>query len=118
MNDTLPIQNFRVLVIDDNQAIHEDFKKILNTHKSTPGKMLEIEEILLGDKPAQISFQDFQIDSAFQGREGLEKIEKSLQEKQPYALAFVDVRMPPGWDGIETAAKIAAADPDVQMVIC
>jgi signal transduction histidine kinase len=118
MNDTLPIQNFRVLVIDDNQAIHEDFKKILNTHKSAPGKMLEIEEILLGDKPAQISFQDFQIDSAFQGREGLQKIEKSLQEKQPYALVFVDVRMPPGWDGIETAAKIAAADPDVQMVIC
>jgi CheY-like chemotaxis protein len=47
----------------------------------------------------------FEIDSAFQGQEGLDLIEKSLQENHPYAMAFVDVRMPPGWDGVETTAK-------------
>ena len=60
----------------------------------------------------------FQIDSAFQGKEGLDLIEKSLQEEHPYAMAFVDVRMPPGWDGVETTAKIWQKYPDLQVVIC
>jgi PAS domain S-box-containing protein len=33
-------------------------------------------------------------------------------------MAFVDVRMPPGWDGIETIAKIWDVYPDLQIVIC
>jgi DNA-binding LytR/AlgR family response regulator len=60
----------------------------------------------------------FEIDSAYQGREGMDLIEKSLREDHPYALAFVDVRMPPGWDGIETASKIWEKYPDLQVVIC
>ena len=45
-------------------------------------------------------------------------IEKSLREDRPYAMAFVDVRMPPGWDGVETTAKIWQKYPDLQVVIC
>jgi DNA-binding LytR/AlgR family response regulator len=60
----------------------------------------------------------FEIDSAYQGGEGLELIQKSLREERPYALAFVDVRMPPGWDGIETIAKIWEVYPDLQVVLC
>src|ERR1700749_1808094 len=45
-------------------------------------------------------------------------IKQSLAEKLPYAMAFVDVRMPPGWDGIETIARIWEVDPELQMVIC
>ena len=61
---------------------------------------------------------DFEIDSAYQGREGLAKVEQSLAAGRPYAMAFVDVRMPPGWDGIETTHTIWTIDPDVQIVIC
>jgi signal transduction histidine kinase len=63
-------------------------------------------------------FPKFQIDSAYQGQEGLAAIEKSLEENHPYAMAFVDVRMPPGWDGVETAARIWQKYPDLQVVIC
>jgi two-component system NtrC family sensor kinase len=60
----------------------------------------------------------FELDSAFQGQEGLAKVEAALQEGLPYAMAFVDMRMPPGWDGVETIEHLWRADPDLQVVIC
>ena len=62
--------------------------------------------------------QNFRIDSAFQGQEGLEKVRAACAEGAPYAVAFVDVRMPPGWDGIETISRIWKEFPDLQIVIC
>jgi PAS domain S-box-containing protein len=61
---------------------------------------------------------NFTVDSAFQGQEGFEKIKAAHAAGRPYALAFVDVRMPPGWDGIETIENIWKVDPDVQVVVC
>src|SRR5262249_43812103 len=45
-------------------------------------------------------------------------VRKSIQKKRPYPLAFVDMRMPPGWDGIETIARIWKEYPELQVVIC
>ena len=112
-----PNQNHRILVIDDNKAIHEDFKKVL-CKKEGPDDLADAEAALFGEKEATIELPEFEIDSAFQGSEGLEMIEASLRENRPYAMAFVDVRMPPGWDGVETTAKIWEKHPDLQVVIC
>jgi signal transduction histidine kinase/AmiR/NasT family two-component response regulator len=113
-----PNQNHRILVIDDNRAIHEDFKKILGK-KSTPDNLAADEAALFGEEAtSRMELPEFEIDSAFQGQEGLDLIEKSLAENRPYAMAFVDVRMPPGWDGVETTAKIWQKYPDLQVVIC
>ncbi|MBU3915644.1 response regulator, partial [bacterium] len=60
----------------------------------------------------------YHIDSAFQGKEGVAKIEKACKEAKPYALAFVDMRMPPGWDGLITIERAWKIDPDLQVVIC
>ena len=60
----------------------------------------------------------FEVDSAFQGEEGLAKVKEALQKGRPYAVAFIDVRMPPGWDGIETTVRIWEACPDLEVVIC
>jgi two-component system sensor histidine kinase/response regulator len=113
-----PDKNHRILIIDDNKSIHEDFRAILTRPKVLPRDMVEVEAALFGETAPQIEFPEFQIDSAFQGQEGLDLIEKSLQESYPYAMAFVDVRMPPGWDGVETTAKIWQQYPDLQVVIC
>ncbi|HEY1787180.1 MAG TPA: ATP-binding protein, partial [Verrucomicrobiae bacterium] len=112
-----PNQNHRILVIDDNRAIHEDFKKILGK-KMTADNLAADEAALFGEEAPKLELPEFQIDSAFQGKEGLEMIEKSLAENRPYAMAFVDVRMPPGWDGVETTAQIWQKYPDLQVVIC
>src|SRR5437764_5649966 len=113
-----PDHNRRLLVIDDNKAIHDDFRKILTRAKAPRGNLAEAEAALFGDAIPKIELPEFEIDSAFQGQEGLALIEKSLQEGRPYAMAFVDVRMPPGWDGVETTAKIWQKYPDLQVVIC
>jgi CheY-like chemotaxis protein len=110
----------RILIIDDNAAIHEDFHKVLDP-KNTPTKILnQFEEKILQEKIDQtkrIQFE-FEIDSAHQGKEGFDLVKKSLGASRPYAMAFVDVHMPPGWDGIETIEQIWAIDPQIQIAIC
>ena len=82
------------------------------------GDLAQAEAILFDVEAPNVNLPEFQIDSAFQGQEGLDSIEKSLQQNCPYAMAFVDVRMPPGWDGVETTAQIWQKYPDLQVVIC
>lgn len=109
----------RILVIDDNPEIQKDFKKILSFEKKNNGSLDSLDEALFGksEKPI-ISLPKFRIDSALQGEEGIKLILESLAEKKPYALAFVDIRMPPGIDGIETIKRILVIDSDIQLVIC
>jgi two-component system sensor histidine kinase/response regulator len=113
-----PLKNRRILVIDDNRTIHDDFRKILIASSDLSNDLAEDEVALFGDTMVKFSLPIFEIDSAYQGQEGLDLIEKSLGEGRPYALAFVDVRMPPGWDGVETTCKIWEKYPDLQVVIC
>ncbi len=117
MNADSSSLNRRILVIDDNRAIHEDFRKVLagvGAESSAAG----LEAVLFGAPAAASPSLRFELDSAFQGQEGLEKVAQALREGRPYAMAFMDVRMPPGWDGIETTARIWGIDPDIQIVIC
>ena len=119
MNAPLLEPNHRILVIDDNAAIHDDFRKILGAVSASSTGLEEAEAALFGAAaPASSPQVCFEIDSAFQGQEGLTKVQKALAEKRPYALAFVDVRMPPGWDGIETITHLWKHYPDLQVVIC
>jgi PAS domain S-box-containing protein len=114
---TDPVANRRILVIDDNEAIHADFRKILAPERR--GQELDaLEADLFGATPAPKPVLAFTVDSATQGRQGLECIVKAQHEERPYALAFVDMRMPPGWDGMETTVHILAQDPNIQVVIC
>jgi two-component system cell cycle sensor histidine kinase/response regulator CckA len=108
----------RILLIDDNRAIHEDFRKILGNRSSQDASFSKAKAALFDETPKASEAPTFEIDSAYQGREGLELVEKAVAERRPYAVAFVDVRMPPGWDGIETVSKIWQRYPDVQIVIC
>src|SRR5262249_8167330 len=108
----------RILVVDDNPAIHDDFRKILGAEPRDT-RLKSLETTLFGSS----SFGPkhgvaFRVDSASQGQEALEMLENALRESDPYVLAFVDVRMPPGWDGIETLGRLWQASPELQAVIC
>src|SRR5258707_845134 len=117
MNAPDTTRNRRVLVVDDNPAIHEDFRKILAV--SEPSDELEsFSQALFGEEPTRTCQQGFDVESAFQGQEGLERVKGAVASARPYAMAFVDVRMPPGWDGVETTIKLWEAYPDLQVVIC
>lgn len=110
----------RIIIIDDNPAIHQDFIKVLTSCQKpqqtsdgfdttpTPGIHLERHFLL----PA------FQFDTAITGKEGLEKIKLALEHGTTYALAFVDIKIPPGLDSIETIQRIWEIDKDIQVVMC
>ncbi|HLP76534.1 MAG TPA: response regulator [Candidatus Paceibacterota bacterium] len=121
MNNNPSPSKRRILVVDDNPEIHQDFRKILGMTERRKKKISAAEAILFGletEADAQDSMPDFEIDSAFQGQEALERVTDSLRDQKPYAMAFVDVRMPPGWSGIETVSRIWKVYPDLQVVIC
>src|SRR5260221_13924165 len=115
--------NNRILVIDDNAEIHNDFRKILGAESAEAAALDGMEAALFDEDapavPLPSQAEDgFEIDSAYQGQQGLEMVQGALAEGRPYAMAFVDVRMPPGWDGVETIAQIWRQYPDLQVVIC
>jgi diguanylate cyclase (GGDEF)-like protein len=114
---TTPV-NRRILVIDDNQEIHGDFRKVIGGGDHDAGALAAAELALLGESSPSGMRPGFEIDSAFQGQEGVAQVRQALDEGRPYAMAFVDMRMPPGWDGLETIERLWAIDPDVQVVIC
>ena len=118
MSTAIPDANNRILIIDDNPAIHEDFRKILVGTQHSDEATDDLLSAVLGKTEKRSVQISFDLDSAYQGQEGLAKVEAALAEGRPYALAFVDVRMPPGWDGVETITRIWAKDPGIQVVIC
>ena len=118
--------NTRILVVDDNESIHGDFRKVLVQETSVDHAELdEMEAELFGSEPSEggsaITHENnvtYEVDSAFQGQEALKMVEKAEEEGRPYALVFMDVRMPPGWDGIETISRIWLKHPYLEMVLC
>src|SRR6266850_4696301 len=110
--------NHRILIIDDNESIHGDFRNILCPDNSAEAAVTELEAAIFDDVQAAPAQTSFELDSAYQGQEGLEMVKKALEEGRPYAMAFVDVRMPPGWDGIETIARIWEVYSELQIVVC
>ena len=110
--------NQRILVIDDNRAIHDDFRKILTRAEDSEAALAAAERAIFGESDSVVARPTFEVDSAMQGKDGVECIRDALAAGRPYAVAFVDMRMPPGWDGLQTIEKIWTVDADVQVVIC
>lgn len=107
----------RVLIVDDNRAIHDDFRKILEVGCCRSG-LADREAALFGESVSASRIFRYRIDDAYQGREALQKVVEALEIGEPYDMAFVDMRMPPGWDGTETIERIWQVDPGLQIVIC
>jgi CheY-like chemotaxis protein len=110
--------NRRVLTVDDNPTIHEDFRKILANQSAPDGRLEDLESDFFEARCQPDAHVGFEVDSAAQGEEGLAKVQQAVARNLPYAVAFVDMRMPPGWDGVETIARLWEADPALQVVIC
>jgi len=109
--------NRRILVVDDNVSIHQDFLKILQ--QETGLEALELARTALFTESGLARRRDhFTVDCADQGAGALDLAEAAGKEGKPYAVAFVDMRMPPGWDGLETIERLWGADPELQVVIC
>ncbi len=109
-------KNLRILVVDDNQAIHDDFRRILEIQPADEN-LHQARAALFGEPLVQ-ALERFELDYADQGQAALALVQMARRERRPYAVAFVDMRMPPGWDGLETVERLWEADGRLQVVIC
>jgi two-component system, sensor histidine kinase and response regulator len=117
MNSNQTTDNRRILVIDDNVNIHEDFRKILAPPQEADS-LNQARAALFGEVPTFPPQVQYELEFASQGREGFGLVQTAHQRGNPYAVAFVDMRMPSGWDGLETIEHIWYTEPDIQIVIC
>jgi len=110
-------ENRRILIIDDSDAIHTDFRKTLKGNVEL-SSLAAADAALFGEPEPTGVGVSFEVDSAMQGQEGYELVKSARRTGQPYALAFLDMRMPPGWDGLETLEHLFKEDPEIQVVVC
>jgi PAS domain S-box-containing protein len=109
----------RILIIDDTPSIHDDFRKVLAAPTASRSRLQDLASTIFGAAPPlPAAPTSFTLDFALQGQEGLALVEEACAQQRPYAVAFVDMRMPPGWDGLETISHLWTVDPDLQVVIC
>ncbi len=119
----MEISKKRIMLVDDNASIHEDFRNLLNTSalKKDSGTTA-LEDELFGDDNSEDApvdvFSEYVIDDAYQGEEAVSMADTASDEGLPYSLIFMDVRMPPGMDGLQTIKEIWKNHPDTEMVIC
>ncbi|MFO1065728.1 MAG: response regulator [Pirellulales bacterium] len=120
MNARHPIPSLRrILVVDDNAGIHEDFRRIFDVKPTD--SLAQEEEALFGSpvvERADVPEQRFEITSVLQGEPALELVRKSVAEGNRFHVAFVDMRMPPGWNGVETIKRLWQVDPLLEVVLC
>ncbi|HVT88085.1 MAG TPA: ATP-binding protein [Tepidisphaeraceae bacterium] len=105
--------NRRILIVDDNPWIHDDFRSVLCAPEQPCAERFKS----IKAQPAALQLR-FHVESAYQGAQSLEMVKAAVHERKPFAMAFVDMRMPPGWTGLETIEQFWREDPDLQVVIC
>jgi diguanylate cyclase (GGDEF)-like protein len=114
-----PSTKRRILLIDDQAAIHDDYRKIICASSSASKDLDRAEAELFGAAPArQDASAIYDIDSAYSGEEAIGLVQRAVLEGRPYAVAFVDIRMPPGIDGVKTMRRIWEIDPEILAVMC
>jgi CheY-like chemotaxis protein len=106
----------RILIVDDNTAIHRDFQKVLAGSQSD-GALAALESELFGRSSAAGPHKQYLLSFAESGQGALTEVQRAAKLGKPFSMAFVDMRMP-GWDGIETTTQLLRAQPTLEVAIC
>ena len=120
MNNTLlnPEKIYRVLVVDDNEMIYEDFNKVLVSSSENSVQLDQLILNLFGESKTNLSNIKYKVDFAINGQLGLDLVKKALNENNPYLMSFIDMRMPNGWSGLKTIQEIWKVQPNLNIVLC
>lgn len=110
----------RILVVDDDVMLIEEYLRCLGEDyepDSATTTLSELEKVLFGEDTDESGAARFSVETRTQGEPAVEAVEEAVRAGKPYSIVFLDIRMPPGMDGIEAAKRIRAIDPDVNIVI-
>ena len=118
------VPNRKILVVDDDPKVLDAYRQVLVVNEEDSAD--ELMELLMGDlsleqdeseKTVLESSDAFDVTTASAGEEAIELFKQAQEEGTPFASVFLDVRMPPGMDGVECAGQLKRLDPDVYIVI-
>ncbi|MDD3117758.1 MAG: ATP-binding protein [Victivallales bacterium] len=118
--------NTRILVIDDDENVRQNFREILEPHDNRQDNSTQLRDtaaVLFNSAPQPSAGRlrrssatfDFELDEAPNGKQGFQMVEQALRENRPYAAIFVDMRMP-GWDGLETVRHLREIDAEAEII--
>lgn len=110
----------RILVADDEAAILEIYEDALLDDPDDDAETAaldDLEEALFGGSPQHPTGVRFELVTCRQGDEAVEAVARSQRDGRPFCVAFLDMRMPPGMDGLETAERIRELDPEINIAI-
>ncbi len=108
--------NWRVLIVDDQKEIHDDFREML-THAVVESPADELAATFIPEQGPRFFLPEFELFHAESGEEACAIARAGKESGRPVAVAYVDVRMPPGMDGIETVRRLREVDGDIEIVI-
>ena len=117
---TGPADAKRILIVDDEAAMHDSYARSFAPQRGDSEDALGAMAAELFGDDAPDAVQDapaFALTHMNQGLDAVAAVESALAAGTPYSVAFIDVRMPPGIDGRETAKRIRALDPEINLVI-
>lgn len=123
---THPQQCIRVLVVDDEAAVLDAYRQVLGGPKNDTGRtsMQDLRARLFpqaGNAPAAPAMEPARTIEAVYctGAEGaVAAVREACESRQRFSAAFIDMRMPPGPDGVWAAAQIRELDAEIEIVIC
>jgi len=109
----------RILAVDDEKMVLEVYKEFLSSdiQDDSTSRIGKLSRKLFGSNAAPEHKTGYAVTACRQGAEAVRAVELSIKENDPFALAFIDIRMPPGQDGIVTARQIRQIDPGIEIVI-
>jgi diguanylate cyclase (GGDEF)-like protein len=117
----------RVLVVDDEPAVIEAYRQVLDPPKASTARA-EIDELrtrlfLSGGAPAVAAVHSrdaerFETEYCNGADAAVAAVRDACAAGRPFALVFLDMRMPPGRDGAWAAERIRELDPQIEIVIC
>jgi len=116
----------RVLVVDDEAEIRDAYRQIFS--EPEPGAQNDARrklgaKLFGGDEPRKVErlpngALTFDAEYCDGAEAAVEAVKKALDAKQPFAVAFLDMRMPPGPDGVWAAGRIRELDPAIEIAVC
>ena len=120
MSDSHHLSSNRVLVVDDDAQVIGEYLRCLGKDFEpdvATATLGDLEKVLLGEESDEKGAARFEVHSRSQGEAAVDAVKAAIDEGAPFSIVFVDIEMPPGMDGIETAKQIRAQDANVNIVL-
>jgi ActR/RegA family two-component response regulator len=107
-----------LLVVDDDRNIHQDYERCLGLVDAAAGELDVIRDQLFGSRRTADEDRRFPLFHALSGEVAVAEVRARVSRGRRFPVAFVDMRMSPGWNGIETIVRLWELDADVEIVVC